>query len=490
VKVRGMQHLYRLVGFFVVVTVLIVSFAYLSLQPQVTGEITLHGGNITYVNFTVHWYPSTWIGLYGNISNSTGSSTFAISGAQVVAVNLSYDSPLNNTVVVATTGNPDWNNLSSANTSFIDSYMNLSALDQQSGTLTFTDRENFTVGGSQYELWSALTASQTGSYYTGALASNGDLLFITKAQYGVGFDGSGVDYQLMLPLNNSGAANYTFYVFEEDSLPTPSLNCSAPVNITAYLDVDNVSVVVDWDAVSGADSYEVHYLDGPTGGFLDFSSATVVPVGASTSYTDASDPAERYYRVNVISGAQNCLGNQTAGTIEFNLTPEYNMVSTPFVLDNSTVAEALRSIDGDYNLLYEYDNALHDYYFYFIFGNDIFKTFETIKPGKGYWILVTTPTQLRFSGLMFTNVSSVLSPQYNLVGFPPISNVDQNESVGHVLSSIDGNYTLVYEYDNALHDYYFYFIFGNDIFKTFDSIKAGRGYWILVNDNVTLSYSN
>lgn len=78
------------------------------------------------------------------------------------------------------------------------------------------------------------------------------------------------------------------------------------------------------------------------------------------------------------------------GTIEENLfEPVFNrlnLIGFPFIFGNNSVAHSLRSIDGNYSSVSEYDNDNNLYYFYSIFGGSVSNNFNTIKPLSGYWI--------------------------------------------------------------------------------------------------------
>jgi hypothetical protein len=267
--------------------------------------------------------------------------------------------------------------------------------DAAGNTLTFL--RNVTFDGSEVEAWSAVTESVSGAYVTSVLSDGDGLLFVTSPMSASGFDGSPTDFQLLLPVNASGSFNASFFVFEQDSPPgaNVSLACDVAVNLTASLAADNESVVVSWGDIPGASGYEVLYVNSSGNGSLDFSSPSVVSVGGSSSWIDSSPGAERYYRLRLLDGGDSCVANGTAGTLGINLTPEYNLVSTPFISEDDRVPEVLRSVDGEYSSVFEYDNDAKGYEYYLIVGESVFNTFNTIKPGRAYWIRMSADDVLR-----------------------------------------------------------------------------------------------
>jgi hypothetical protein len=490
------HHFYPLL--IIVIAAIVILASFLVITPRFIGKVIVTGvgGQMTSLNIQGSVGALSWMGLYGNLTNSTGNMTVNLVGGLVMPLNLTYTSPISNeTVIIASlTSTPNWNSVTPASHALINTFLGLGPGDSQSSENTLMDRMNISLGGITHEVWSVTLLGVNGSYTVGALQSEGHLLFITQAQEdSTGFQGVLTEYELLLPIPLSGNASYFFFVFEQDNPPTAgngTFNCTTQVSFTAQLAQDNNSVFIEWDSVPGAVSYELRYIDGPSEGYMNFSTPAIVALGSDLNWTDMNPSAERYYRLIISDGSSTCVSLNTVGTKSYPLSPDYNLFTTPFFFVNDSIPEVLRSIDGNYFTLFEYNNLLRTYNFYAIIGNNIFKTFSTIKPAKGYWILVNAPVNLRLIGTLAQNISEPLLTDYNLLGFPIISNVDQNESVPYVLSSIEGNYTTLFEYDNVLKTYNFYAIIGNNIFKTFTTIKPGRGYWIALTANETIMYTN
>ncbi len=471
----------------------LVLVTFLSISPKFTGNVIVgQGGVITNINIFTKDYPSSWIGIYGNLTLANESKNYSVSGGQVINLNLTYDSMTNNTLVFGSTiQDPDFDSLLPANHPSINAFLGLGSGADFSSENTLTQRVNFSINNVTYELWSATVNSFSGLYQTGALISSGSLIFVTKVvSNGQGFTGEPAHYQLLLPISSNSSTNYTFYVFEDDAVGTSSFSCNASLDLRAVLTNNNWSVNISWNNNVGADSFEVHHITGSLNGSLDFSGAAIESVGSNTYFVDNDNASQRYYKINAISGVDSCLTNETAGTISIDLAPDYNLISTPFSSSNQSVKETLRSIDGSFTSVNEFVNPPKLYNFYIIVGQNVFKNFNTIKPGYGYWVKTNSNTTLRLSGLVEKNLSVDVSPEYNLVGFPVIDNLDSNNTVQHVLSSIDGNYSSINEYNNTAKLYKFYIIVGQNVFKNFNTIKPGYGYWIKSTNNDTIVYSN
>ena len=444
---------------------------------------------ISHMNLSVNVPSSSWFGVFGNVS-ATGASNGSFLEGDVLPLNLSFSAAVTDTRIVASVSStPNWNNLTPASLAQINTFLGLAGADPMSAHNTFTDLVNVTIDNTVYELWSATLVANVSST-TGALISDGELLFVTTLQEDMmGFDGSVMDYQLLLPSPISGNANYSFFVFNQDELPPiGSLSCNQSINLSAILGNDNVSVDLSWDAVVGATGYEVLYVNGTGDGYLNFSTAVTVNVGAATSWSDGSNPPARFYRIRVSDGSTSCIANETGGRIVEALSPNYNLFSTPFA--TNTIKETLRSIDGLYNNINEFDNIAKAYKFYIIVGNSVFKNFNDITPGKGYWIRTTQNSNLLLTGILVNNISEALSPDYNLVGFPLIDNSAHDDTIEYVFSSINGSFDNINEFNNTAKAYDFYIIVGNSVFKNFDDIAPGKGYWVRMTQNDTVVYQN
>ncbi|MBW2982686.1 hypothetical protein KY327_00105 [Candidatus Woesearchaeota archaeon] len=380
--------------------VLLVVVTFLAWSPRLTGRVavTAEGGQTTRLDVGSVIGASSWLGVAGELTPSGSEGSFSLPGGDVVRLNLSYGSFSNDTLVVASTvPDPDWSDVSAASLAEVDSWMGNAGSEPDAAGNTLTFLHNVTFGGSDVEAWSAVTESVSGAYVTSVLSDGSGLLFVTSPMSASGFDGAPTDFQLLLPVNSSGSVDVSFFVFEQYSPPDSnvSLACDVMVNLTASLASDNESVVVSWDDVPGASGYEVLYVNDSGDGSLDFSSPSVVPAGGSSSWTDVSPSDERFYRLRLLDGGDSCIANGTAGTLGINLTPEYNLVSTPFISEDDRVPEVLRSVDGEYSSLFEYDNDAKGYEYYLIVGESVFNTFNTIKPGRAYWIRMSADDVLR-----------------------------------------------------------------------------------------------
>lgn len=485
--------------FFSVLTIacslVVVLVVFLLWQPQPIGRVIVaQGGYVTQLDISLDGdsYPLRWVGVYGNVTSGVLDNTVELVADNVVPLTLRYGGAQSDSLLVfaSPSGGVNWDNLSVASVSDIDAFMGVSASDPVSASSTLSLWRDFVIGGDTYTLPSVQTLSVNGSFITGFLFSNGEPLMVSALESSsLGFDGSFADFQMMLPVSGFSLTNYSFFVYGENETPT-YFSCNDSLDFVARVAQDNVSVNLSWMVPVGASGFELLYLDGAQGGKLDFSKATVVNLGLVSSWVDSSPGYERYYRLRSQLSDGWCLSQERVGTIASDLSDDYNLFSTPFTFVNDSVEEVLRPIWDEFSIINRFNNSAKSYDFFTLIGNSVFKTFDVVQPGAGYWVRVTGDTTLRLAGTLVEGIVEPVSPDYNLVGFPVIDNLDVNDSVSYVLSSIAGSYSLVNEFNNTEKSYEFYFIIGNSVFKTFDQVRPGTGYWIRVTNNDTINYTN
>jgi len=97
--------------------------------------------------------------------------------------------------------------------------------------------------------------------------------------------------------------------------------------------------------------------------------------------------------------------------------------------------------------------------------------FETMEPEEGYWILMNEDAALVLTGYDISSTSIDLEEGWNLIGYPSLAIND----VGTALSSIEGKYDYILEYDAD-----------TEQFVTPTEMRPGHGYWIHVTEDATL----
>ncbi len=440
-----------------------------------TANIIAQGGNISEFLINQSGPATMWSVVYGEFDEVSGISQIELQAAKTIRSNIStygYDDSM---VIISHTQGFNQSNISQVLPSRIDTYLGVGPNNGQSGTNTFKTVYNMTIGDQIVELYGTQTISGAGTYITAAFLSNGELGFVSTTENGTSFDGSPAFFQVMLPVN--GIENYTFEVVS-------NITCSSSFfPLDGVLFSDNVSVVLNWSAHSDAIKYAMWYGDGLNASkYIEVYENTSVNTSLLT-VMDTPTSTNRYYDVMTYLPAYRCSSTNTVGMIKYSLTPTANLISFPFEFVNDSVGNILAPIMPSFNSLNRYDNGVQSYDFYIQFMGSIFKNFDNISLGDGYWITINESVNLSVVGRVQENISLTLYNRSNLIGFPIIQG---NNSVAYTLRSIDGNYSTVNVYDNVVKSYDFYIIFGGSVFSNFNTINPALGYWLLANESETI----
>lgn len=462
---------------FLVVIVLLgfSGFLFLVDQTNPTGNLVARGGDISNLSINQSASTTSWSVLYGVFDEFTGVSSQTVSPNTILRTNFTsygYDSSM---VVVAYANNFDESNISQAPRALIDAYLGVASIHPESGTNTFSELYNISIGNKTFELYGTQTISLNGSFITSAVISNGNLAFVTTSSNGTGFDNTSTFFQFMLPVNV--LETYSFEVIS-------NVTCPNNFEIEGVLDLDNVSINLNWSSIPGALKYRLYSVDSMNSSkYIEFYENSSINI-STTTFTEIPSSNERYYRVEAILPAYTCYSNNTVGMLMLPLTPDANLVSFPFIFVNNSVEEILRPILSSFNSLNGYNNSDQSYNFYIQFMGVMFHNFNDISMGMGYWLGVNETVNLTIVGSVSNELLEPVYNRSNLVGFPLI---EGNNTVPHVLRSINGNYSTVNEYNNSAKSYNFYIIFGGSVFSNFDTIKPLSAYWIFVNESETIS---
>ena len=159
----------------------------------------------------------------------------------------------------------------------------------------------------------------------------------------------------------------------------------------------------------------------------------------------------------------------------------WNLISLPVVPVNSDIASVLGSIFANVTMVWGYSAATKTWS-YFKPGPPASGSLTTMTDGNGYWISMTKPDVLYVNGTVIPPGSAPaayrLSAGWNLVGFKPQPDPTVSETLSTYLSSISGDYSAVWLYDNPT---------GTWIRATSStSIPVGEALWVYVTIPNTL----
>ncbi len=185
-----------------------------------TASDITEGGNITVLNITgMNQSTERWAGYLGNVSASGSLIVLANSNLDIF-YNWSWDTSTGGEVCAGTDTTYTWSSLAAATAADIDTAWGFGdASDDAEATFDDGSR-NFDIGGVASTAPTADTG-QSGGFYTFALTDNAggtaetDFVFcanVSMSGTNNGYDGSTVDYELIVPTTYGATETYYFYV--------------------------------------------------------------------------------------------------------------------------------------------------------------------------------------------------------------------------------------------------------------------------------------
>ena len=170
--------------------------------------------------------------------------------------------------------------------------------------------------------------------------------------------------------------------------------------------------------------------------------------------------------------------------------PSWNLISIPETPTVSSPSDVFSPIDGSYSRIWFYDacDASAEKWKVFDPTDPGSASLTTISPTQGLWLDATAAGSLPSTGELPATSSWQLCTGWNLIGFP----AGQNRHIRTALQDIEGKYSMVYGYDPsdtedpwAIHD-----VTVPDWANDLQIFEVGKGYWILVTEDVTLDIPN
>lgn len=237
---------------------------------------------------------------------------------------------------------------------------------------------------------------------------------------------------------------------------------------------------------------------------------TIVMAGSSRFYTcisyisgSSGSQSEASYQVTPYQGNTLVMGPGDNFITNLNLYEGWNLISTPFVLNNSNISNVFSGVR--YDIIYSW-NASSQRWDYYVpeYGGNL----TDIEVDRGYWIHVNKNTTVVLSGRAPHPIRNVsLIGGWNLVGYSGYT----SKPLSNALEDVDYVYVYSWNSTQALTHTYgvgwsFNSPYGTGIFypppkppvmkdtgftdvTPLRVMEQGRGYWIYVDRNVSWIYN-
>jgi len=174
------------------------------------------------------------------------------------------------------------------------------------------------------------------------------------------------------------------------------------------------------------------------------------------------------------------LPEQQQKTFSKELVQDWNLISIPVLPSDTSVASVLSSIQGNYELVFAYDTS-SGWKVYDPSAPDFANTLKNIDNTMGFWIKMKNSDTLKVTGTL-ASTQIQLAKDWNLIGYPSLT----EKNIADALSSIQGNYELVFAYDTSS-GWKVYDPSAPDFANTLKTMTSSYGYWIKMKNSATLN---
>lgn len=212
---------------FIAALLLLVSFFFLEDFDNLTGNTVSYdsqAGNVTEVN--INSSTSSWHGFFGEITVNISASTASaiVKGGEMAEFDLELPCS-GGELYLSTLNNLDFTKITKGTAEAVDNYLSFDSSNQQSGTQVFNNLSSFIVN--ETFITDAPTTYTTvknspgdTTFNLGVLNHSDHLVFVSSIRSDtIGFDGDTHDYQMMVPINESGVIYYFFSDCAVTALP-------------------------------------------------------------------------------------------------------------------------------------------------------------------------------------------------------------------------------------------------------------------------------
>ncbi|MCX6801864.1 MAG: DUF2341 domain-containing protein [Candidatus Diapherotrites archaeon] len=162
--------------------------------------------------------------------------------------------------------------------------------------------------------------------------------------------------------------------------------------------------------------------------------------------------------------------------IDIPLKSGWNMISIPLVMENTSIASVLSSIEGKYTAVQAHDAKTARWASYT--PGEPVNSLNEIRPGLSYWISMQSDANLHLSGYQIFSWEISLYKGQNFVGYPSMTAREITEA----LSSIANKYSSVTHYENGGYQVYVPAYSGT---ASLHELGSGKGYWVEVTEDCT-----
>jgi len=171
-------------------------------------------------------------------------------------------------------------------------------------------------------------------------------------------------------------------------------------------------------------------------------------------------------------------GTVTVGILSFcniDLVQGWNFISICANTQNKSIKSILDSIDGQYDYVLEWDNALQDFSLYSVYASE--NPFNEMNENKSYFVYFNPPSgNINVGGNEYDDLNLTLEYKWNDPFYPYIFRAN----ISKYLSTIDPQYEYVLKWNTSIQDFSLYSVYASE--NPFYFIDMGEGQFISIKN--------
>ena len=258
-----------------------------------------------------------------------------------------------------------------------------------------------------------------------------------------------------------------------------------PTNLT--VDIWETNLTLNWTTpqtgLSLVDYYLIYRVTDPE--TFTFSDPEIIYNSSGTgndlltTWNDTTallDGTNNYYYVvrAVYENGEIDYNENIVGKFIIPLKAGWNLISLPLAQDNSSVSEVLKSIDGNYDVIWIYDAKEARW-------RSSTSDLIDINRTMGLWVHMKNACNLSVVGAVPESTDIALYEGWNLAGYPSLKTRSLNDALSGITWQAVQYYDAFDAYDPWKHNS----TNKPDNLNDLKEMKSGRGYWIYITINDT-----
>ena len=168
--------------------------------------------------------------------------------------------------------------------------------------------------------------------------------------------------------------------------------------------------------------------------------------------------------------------------INIYLIQGWNLISVPFLLENKTLPEPFKTIEGNYTSVFAYDAKSKEWDLFDPTLPSFLNTLSIINETMGFWINMLEEDTLSMQGDIPDTTTFNIYEEWNLIGYP----YDKEMDIQSTYENVNDSFSTIYMYNSSDSDQWkMYDIYAPSFLNDLYYAIPGFGYWVKALENST-----